>query len=62
MCQGWEWHIAYIAVYIDRVNTVVVRKTSQHFLSKSFVRNKKSIKRKKRKKKNEKQGARLYEA
>ena len=50
MCQGWEWHIAYIAVYIDRVNAVVVRKTSQHFLSKSFVRNKKKQKKEKKKK------------
>ena len=41
MCQGWECHIAYIVVYIDRVNTVVVQKTSQHFLSKKFSKGKK---------------------
>ena len=51
MSQGWEWHIAYIVVYIDRVNTVVVQKTSQHFLSKKFSKEKKK----------KKKGARLYD-
>ena len=40
----------YTYIYIDRVSTVVVRKTSQHFLSNSFVRNKKQKKEKKEKK------------
>ena len=37
MCQGWERHIAYIGVYIARVNTVVVWTTGQHFQIKKFV-------------------------